>query len=49
VLAFLAHRIVSNVRVLEGALTRLVAFSSLVGRPITLDTANECLADLPPA
>ena len=46
VLAFLAHRIASNVRVLEGALTRLVAFATLVGRPITLDTANECLADL---
>jgi len=46
VLAFLAHRIVSNVRVLEGALTRLVAFSTLVGRPITLDVAQECLADL---
>jgi chromosomal replication initiator protein len=46
VLAFLAHRIVSNVRVLEGSLTRLVAFATLVGRPITLDTANECLADL---
>ncbi len=46
VLTFLAHRIASNVRVLEGALTRLVAFSTLVGRPITLDVANECLADL---
>ncbi len=46
VLAFLAHRIVSNVRVLEGALTRLVAFATLVGRPITLDAAHECLADL---
>jgi chromosomal replication initiator protein len=46
VLAFLAHRIVSNVRVLEGALTRLVAFATLVGRPITLDAAQECLADL---
>jgi chromosomal replication initiator protein len=46
VLAFLAHRIVSNVRVLEGALTRLVAFATLVGRPITLDVAHECLADL---
>lgn len=46
VLAFLAHRIVSNVRVLEGALTRLVAFSTLVGRPITLEVAQECLADL---
>jgi chromosomal replication initiator protein len=46
VLAFLAHRIVSNVRVLEGALTRLVAFATLVGRPITLDAAQECLSDL---
>jgi len=46
VLEFLAHRIASNVRVLEGALTRLVAYASLVGRPITLDVCNECLADL---
>jgi chromosomal replication initiator protein len=46
VLAFLAHRIVSNVRVLEGALTRLVAFATLVGRPVTLDVAQECLSDL---
>ncbi|MEE4276896.1 MAG: chromosomal replication initiator protein DnaA [Halieaceae bacterium] len=46
VLSFLAHRISSNVRVLEGALTRLVAFSTLVGRPITLEVAHDCLADL---
>lgn len=46
VIEFLAHRISSNVRVLEGALTRLFAFASLVGRPITLDMAQECLADL---
>ena len=46
VLEFLAHRISSNVRVLEGALTRLFAFSSLVGRDITLDMAQESLADL---
>jgi len=46
VLEFLAHRISSNVRVLEGALTRLFAFASLVGRPITLDMTQECLADL---
>lgn len=46
VLEFLAHRISSNVRVLEGALTRLFAFASLVGREITLDMAQECLADL---
>ena len=46
VLDFLAHRISSNVRVLEGALTRLFAFATLVGRPINLDMAQECLADL---
>ncbi len=46
VLEFLAQRISSNVRVLEGALTRLFAFSSLVGRRITLDMTQECLADL---
>ena len=36
VLDFLAHRITSNVRELEGALNRVLAFSNLVGRPITL-------------
>jgi chromosomal replication initiator protein len=46
VVEFLAHRINSNVRVLEGALTRLFAFASLVGREITLDMAQECLADI---
>ena len=46
VLEFLAHRISSNVRVLEGALTRLFAFATLVGREITLDMTQECLADL---
>jgi chromosomal replication initiator protein len=46
ILEFLAHRISTNVRVLEGALTRLFAFSSLVGREITLDLTQECLADI---
>ncbi|MCY4335015.1 MAG: chromosomal replication initiator protein DnaA [Litoreibacter sp.] len=46
VLEFLAHRISNNVRVLEGALTRLFAFASLVGREITLDMATESLADI---
>jgi chromosomal replication initiator protein len=45
VLPYLAHRISSNVRVLEGALTRLVAFADLVGRRIDLDMTQECLAD----
>ena len=46
VLEFLAHRITTNVRVLEGALTRLFAFASLVGREITLDLSQDCLADI---
>jgi chromosomal replication initiator protein len=46
VMEFLAHRISTNVRVLEGALTRLYAFASLVGREVTLDVAQECLADI---
>ena len=46
ILEFLAHRISSNVRVLEGSLTRLYAYASLVGRPIDIDMAQECLADI---
>ena len=46
VLEFLAHRITTNVRVLEGALTRLFAFASLVGREITLELTQDCLADI---
>ncbi|WP_425050940.1 chromosomal replication initiator protein DnaA [Psychromarinibacter sp. S121] len=46
VLEFLAHRISNNVRVLEGALMRLFAFATLVGREITLDLTQECLADI---
>jgi len=46
VLEFLAHRISNNVRVLEGSLTRLFAFAELVGREITLEMAQECLADV---
>ena len=46
VLEFLAHRISTNVRVLEGALTRLFAFASLVGREITMDLTQDCLADV---
>ena len=46
VLEFLAHRISNNVRVLEGALMRLFAFASLVGKEITLDLTQDCLADI---
>src|SRR5918996_829002 len=46
VLDFLARRITSNVRELEGALNRIVAQATLVGRAITLDMAHEILQDL---
>ncbi len=46
VLAFLAHRITSNVRELEGALNRVIAQAVLVGRAITLDMAQDVLQDL---
>jgi chromosomal replication initiator protein len=43
---FLAHKIVSNVRELEGALNRITAQMQLVGRDITLESAQEVLHDL---
>lgn len=46
VLEFLATKIVSNVRELEGALNRVVANSVLVGREISLESARDVLADL---
>lgn len=46
ILEFLAARIVSNVRILEGALTRLFAFASLVDKPISMDLTQECLTDI---
>jgi len=45
VLEFLAHRISTNVRVLEGALNRLFAYASLIGKEVTLEVAQECLSD----
>jgi chromosomal replication initiator protein len=46
VLEFLAHKIVSNIRELEGALNRIVAHATLIGRSITLETTQEVLHDL---
>ena len=43
---FLANRIDSNVRELEGALTRLSAYASLYNAPLTLDLAEEALASV---
>ncbi len=46
VLEFLAHKIPTNVRELEGALNRLIAHAGLFNRPITLETTQEVLHDL---
>ncbi len=46
VMEFLAHRITSNVRELEGALNRIVAHATLVGRDIGLEMTQEVLHDL---
>lgn len=46
VLEFLAHKITSNVRELEGSLNRIVAHAELVGRAITLESAQDVLHDL---
>jgi chromosomal replication initiator protein len=46
VMEFLAHKITSNVRELEGALNRILAHATLIGRAITLESAQEVLHDL---
>lgn len=43
---FLASRLGSNIRELEGALTRLRAFASLTGSDITIPMAKETLEDI---
>lgn len=46
VLEFLAFKITSNIRELEGALNRIVAHATLVGREISIDVAQDVLRDL---
>lgn len=46
VLEFIAHRITGNVRELEGALNRLDAHATLIGREITVDVVPDLLRDL---
>jgi chromosomal replication initiator protein len=47
VLEFVAERVSSNVRALEGALIRVVAHQSLTGHPIDLKLAEHVLGGLP--
>ena len=48
VIDLIAHRVLSNVRELEGALNRVVAYAKLTGRPLTLEVASVALRDLLP-
>lgn len=43
---FVAKRIQSNVRELEGVLRRLIAHAQFTGRPVTMDLTQEALRDL---
>ena len=46
IVVFIADKIASNIRELEGALNRVIAYSSLTQNEITLDVANEALKDM---
>ena len=48
IIQFIAEHVVSNIRELEGSLTRVVAYSQLRRRPLTLELTVEALRDLLP-
>jgi len=43
---FVAHNVTSNIRELEGSLTKVLAFSRLTGQPISVSLAEEVLRDV---
>lgn len=48
ILDSIARQIQSNIRELEGALTRVLAYSELIGQPLSMQLVNVALADLLP-
>jgi len=46
ILAFIAEKIPSNIRQLEGALNRVLAYNSLTYAPVTMDVAKEALKEI---
>src|SRR6185503_12729573 len=48
VIELIARRVQSNIRELEGALTRVLAYAELIGQPLTVELANSALVDLVP-
>ncbi len=48
VLTFIASKVSTNIRELEGALVRILAYASLYGRTVSVDLAEEVLKDILP-
>lgn len=48
ILDYIANSIESNIRELEGALIRLVAYATVTGRPLDMELATEALKDILP-
>lgn len=46
VIDFIAHKVQSNIRELEGALTRVIAYSRLMNQPISIELATSVLQDI---